>query len=787
LTNNKMSPNDDGNLSGDEDVLTKPPTNEEFDEDGNVTQVGNLHFIDGILGQGAFGTVRLARRRLSASDTGSPEKQQLPHTTSTPLGNKGGHDPFFRIPSPASLMTPPLRARRPRRYDMSKSKSAPGDSDFFKKGATVSSKGDSETNEDTSGLPQPHTPQGASRNSRKSPSVVGKLGLFIQSRVSFDHDDDVQEELVAVKLFSKSILKRQRTMERDKKSLRVRIKTALQQVEREIALMKKLSHPNLVNLYEVIDSPESDMLYMVLEYMPLGEILTYQNDGTFRRKDPRPGCTKFQVQGIVNGHFNEEQAALYFVDILHGLAYLHQHHICHRDLKPENILLDARGIAKLGDFGVSHVFDKENNIEVHRQASIDDSYDDVSGDDSSVDPMKESSSPPESPPHPRKVLLRKDTDAALAMKGMSHHGMLSRTEGTWCFWSPEMCGGSHAFSGYAADMWAAGVCLYIFVTGLLPFYSEIPTELFDQIRKADISYDCFGLSDSLVDLLKKCLDPDPDKRAGVGDCLQHPFLQAAREKRVKELCVELEMSRKRNIVLSEQDIKMAFRLVTRVPTKIMKSATKTIHSGARILQEGFSEARERLSMGIPTPSGHSSAAGSANASENGAHRNRDGLFRGRKTSSAHSSVSGSGHHRVGFFHRRSSHESVDSKEDLKKALSEAIESRKPELEGNVVTMRRNRLSSGISSFGSSSGDELQAIPSVDEKVVDEAKTHNEKALSSSEEATADAMDEKSQERNIVHEKAPVLSPESEPSKGSSEEGKKRRRKHARHKEKCVIQ
>jgi [calcium/calmodulin-dependent protein kinase] kinase len=63
----------------------------------------------------------------------------------------------------------------------------------------------------------------------------------------FGYDDD--EQLVAVKIFSKSILKRKRTMERDKSTKRVKIKTAWQQVEREIALMKKLSHPNLVQMY----------------------------------------------------------------------------------------------------------------------------------------------------------------------------------------------------------------------------------------------------------------------------------------------------------------------------------------------------------------------------------------------------------------------------------------------------------------------------------------------------------------------------------------------------------
>jgi [calcium/calmodulin-dependent protein kinase] kinase len=505
--------------------------NEEFDDEGNVVKVENLHFITGVLGQGAFGTVRLARRKL------------CPKTPSHPLTTQPA-TPFSEGKEKESFQE---NRKKHRQRSLHKSKSAPHEgSDFFS------------LPDEATTITTPSKPAHFEReNTRRSPSVISNLGLFIRSRVSFDHDDD-DEQLVAVKIFRKSILKRQRTMERDKTSHRVKIRTALEQVEREIALMKKLSHPNLVAMYEVIDSPESDMLYMVLEYMPLGEILTYQDDGTFRRKDPRPTSSKGQIDGIVNGYFNEEQAALYFVDILHGLAYLHQHHVCHRDLKPENILLGANGIAKVGDFGVSHIFDKESSVGVHRLGSANE--DSVSAASSSNGESASEKNAPQqerrgSGPHPHNVLTRMDTDAALAMTGMAHYGLLTKTEGTWCFWSPEMCEGSQAFSGYAADMWAAGVCLYIFVTGRLPWYSEIPTDLFEMIGDAKIDYSGLGLSNSLIDLLKRCLEKCPGKRAGVGDCLKHPFLQVARAKRIKRLSTEFENSSKRKIVLNEDDIR----------------------------------------------------------------------------------------------------------------------------------------------------------------------------------------------------------------------------------------
>lgn len=254
--------------------------------------------------------------------------------------------------------------------------------------------------------------------------------------------------------------------------------------------------------------------------MPLGEILTYQNDGTFRRKDPKNGET--MIEGLSDGHFDESTAALYFVDIMHGLAYLHEHHIVHRDLKPENILLSSNGVAKLCDFGVSHIFDDSIDKTLRRPTSF--------------------------------GLTLEDTDNALQMKPMAHEGLLNKTEGTWAFWSPEMCAGGCAFSGYAADVWAAGVCLYIFVTGKLPFYSELPCTLMDFIQKADVPYN-EKMSEKLIDLLRIMLHKKPEERAGVGDCLKHEFLLEARDQRVELLVDEFARSKATNTNLEESDIR----------------------------------------------------------------------------------------------------------------------------------------------------------------------------------------------------------------------------------------
>ena len=581
--------------------------NEELDLDGNPVRVANLHFIEGILGTGTYGQVRLAKRhiRKHPEKPTSQNRRRLAKTASycpsrssssmfseekkssdidfSPMANENkGHTQSFSV---ASESRPHHR----------RSNSAPYGDDTFQQFNIGD--GLSNSNDSTARLTDP----GRSPEPHRVPYVrsFSARGFGFGLRTTSIDEDEETEDLVAVKIFRKSILKRIRTMERDRQTRRVKYKTALQQVEREIALMKKLSHPNLVQFFDALDSPDSDNLYMAIEYMPLGEILTYQNDGSFRRKEPKPGKGNAKpIDGLINGHFDEFHSALYFVDIMHGLAYLHQHHIIHRDLKPENILLDARGIAKLADFGVSHIFDEEDLSSSSSACSQTTSTCGTPASSPPEDKNNESDLLPAESSCPRTVLTRKETDSALEMKCMANDGLIYKTEGTWAFWSPEMCEGGKAFSGYAADIWAAGACLYIFATGRLPFYSEVPLDLMDSIKEAKVPYDGLGLSDALMALLQKTLQKDPSERAGVGDCLKHPLLAEARARRIEQLSNEFAKSKATSTKLSESDIRSAFRIVTSIPVVLLKTATHK-------LQESFQAARERLSVGTNSDNANS--------------------------------------------------------------------------------------------------------------------------------------------------------------------------------------
>lgn len=58
----------------------------------------------------------------------------------------------------------------------------------------------------------------------------------------------------------------------------MKFKDALDSVKREIAIMKKLTHPNVIKLYEVIENPDNDKLYMILDYAQGGQLIEWDED-----------------------------------------------------------------------------------------------------------------------------------------------------------------------------------------------------------------------------------------------------------------------------------------------------------------------------------------------------------------------------------------------------------------------------------------------------------------------------------------------------------------------------
>ncbi|XP_068729205.1 MAP/microtubule affinity-regulating kinase 3-like isoform X6 [Montipora capricornis] len=116
--------------------------------------------------------------------------------------------------------------------------------------------------------------------------------------------------------------------------------SSLQKLFREVRIMKFLDHPNIVKLYEVIETDKT--LYLVMEYASGGEVFDYL---------------------VAHGRMKEKEARSKFRQIVSAVQYCHQKHVIHRDLKAENLLLDGDMNIKIADFGFSNEFTPGNKLD----------------------------------------------------------------------------------------------------------------------------------------------------------------------------------------------------------------------------------------------------------------------------------------------------------------------------------------------------------------------------------------------------------------------------------------
>lgn len=176
-------------------------------------------------------------------------------------------------------------------------------------------------------------------NQYKLKDEIGK-GSYGVVKLAYNEDDNTY---YAMKVLSKRRLMRQAGFPRRPPPRGARLAPAglsqakgpLERVHQEIAILKKLDHPNVVKLVEVLDDPSEDHLYMVFELVRKGAVMEVPT--------AKP--------------FSEDQSRFYFQDLLRGMEYLHYQKIIHRDVKPSNLLVAEDGHIKIADFGVSNQFE----------------------------------------------------------------------------------------------------------------------------------------------------------------------------------------------------------------------------------------------------------------------------------------------------------------------------------------------------------------------------------------------------------------------------------------------
>lgn len=272
-------------------------------------------------------------------------------------------------------------------------------------------------------------------NQYKLKSEIGK-GSYGVVKLAYNEDDDKH---YAMKVLSKKRLMKQcgfprRPPPRGPKAAQgeqPKVLGPLERVYQEIAILKKLDHVNIVKLVEVLDDPSEDNLYMVFELMRKGPVMEVPTETPF----------------------SEEQARIYFRDILLGIEYLHYQKIIHRDIKPSNLLLGDDGHVKIADFGVSNQFE-------------------------------------------------------------GNDALLSSTAGTPAFMAPETLSEKcKSFSGKALDVWAMGITLYCFVFGKCPFIDEYILALHNKIKTTPVDFpETPNICEELRTLILRMLDKNPDTR-----------------------------------------------------------------------------------------------------------------------------------------------------------------------------------------------------------------------------------------------------------------------------------
>ncbi|KAH0573251.1 Kinase, CAMK CAMKL [Spironucleus salmonicida] len=161
-------------------------------------------------------------------------------------------------------------------------------------------------------------PDGKIRVKRVGNYIIGKtIGEGSFSKVKLG-THLVTNERVALKIIEKAKITESSDIER---------------ITREIQILKLLDHPNVVKLYEIIDTPRH--LYIIQEFLSNGELFDFI---------------------VAHKRLPEPQAANFIVQVFSGLNYLHSKFVSHRDLKPENCVLDKNNNIKIIDFGLSNVF-----------------------------------------------------------------------------------------------------------------------------------------------------------------------------------------------------------------------------------------------------------------------------------------------------------------------------------------------------------------------------------------------------------------------------------------------
>lgn len=243
------------------------------------------------------------------------------------------------------------------------------------------------------------------------------------------------------------------------------VKNLVPSIRDEMTVLEMLNHPNVVQYFGV--EVHRDKVYIFMEF-----------------------CEGGSLAGLLSHGRIEDEMVLqvYTLQMLEGLAYLHQSGVIHRDIKPENVLLDHNGVVKFVDFGAAKVIATSGRT--------------------------------------RGPSATKQTPIA------GNHENLNSMTGTPMYMSPEVITGTYTDRSGVVDIWSLGCCVLEMATGRRPWANldnewaimyHIAAGHKPQLPSAD------QLSEAGIKFIAKCLEHDPKKRPSAIELLSDPWIVAIRQ------------------------------------------------------------------------------------------------------------------------------------------------------------------------------------------------------------------------------------------------------------------
>eukprot|EP00929_Paragymnodinium_shiwhaense_P063312 TRINITY_DN31638_c0_g1_i1.p1 TRINITY_DN31638_c0_g1~~TRINITY_DN31638_c0_g1_i1.p1 ORF type:complete len:375 (+),score=64.04 TRINITY_DN31638_c0_g1_i1:82-1206(+) len=349
--------------------------------------------------------------------------------------------------------------------------------------------------------------------------LLAEAGRGQYSRVRWVEDS--AGKTFAAKIFHKSVLGRQHVAHFTKQGAST--VTMQEKVNEELRLLAALDHERIIKLVEVIDAPDHEILYCVMEGCVGGPLMNWNERAFLYDLDSAEeavrqhwgdvvtvgGASASRPQGAYMV-FQENVAKVFLRQVLEGVAYLHSRNIIHKDLKPDNLLLsrplpsaDARFVRALH----FETWPEVKSVMVGTAEN---------GAATPLQRLFES--------HP---MVAKIADFNSAAECSPEDYLIYDAQGTNQFTPPEcFMGSSEGLDGRLRDAWSIGCVLFCMLFGRCPYWASDNLSLQFQIIGEEYCLPAGIATQDAENLIKALLHKDVDERSTIDAALTSAWLRA---------------------------------------------------------------------------------------------------------------------------------------------------------------------------------------------------------------------------------------------------------------------